>query len=183
MDTSWYRRFFADVPPSNLQATRALAEKGDAEAQFALGLKYGNSLGASQDFGQAVQWYRKAAVQNHALAQFNLGIMYARGQGVSQDDVQAILWIRRAADQGDAGAQFNLGMRLHRACVTGPSRDAAESRIEAYKWLWLSAAQGYKDSDAACERVTLDMTREQVTEGNRRAAAFGAVKPAEPSGQ
>ena len=53
----------------------------------------------------------------------------------------------------------------------------SESKIEAYKWFQLAAAQGYAGSDTAFERVTLIMTREEVAEGNLRAAAFVAEKP------
>ena len=129
-----------------------------------------------QDLLHAAQWYRKAADQNHYLAQFNLGVMYASGQGVLRDDAAAVMWIRKAAEGGDAGAQFNLGTRCHRASVSGLERDATESRIEAYKWLNLAAAQGYRNSDAVCERVILDMTCDEVTEGNHRATRFLEAK-------
>jgi TPR repeat protein len=69
-------------------------------------------------------------------------------------------------------------MRYHRASVWGQQLDVLESKIEAYKWFQLAAAQGYKGSTEACERVTLGMTREQVTEGNEGAAAFIPVQPA-----
>jgi hypothetical protein len=48
--------------------------------------------------------------------------------------------------------------------------------MEALKWLRLSAAQGYRGAESACEFVTLAMTRDQVSEGGRRATAFVAVK-------
>ncbi len=130
-----------------------------------------------------MKWYRKASEQNHPLAQFNLGLMYAKGEGVPQDDAEAVRWIRRAADLGDAGAQFNLGMRYHRASVWGQQLDTLETKIEAYKWLQLAASQGYKGSAEACERMTLGMTREEVTKGNQGVASFVAVKPAEPKAQ
>ena len=136
-----------------------------------------------QDLVQAAQWYRKAADQNHPLAQFNLGLMYTKGEGVPQDDAQAVAWMRKAAQQGDAGAQFNLGMRYHRASVWGLQLDALESKVEARKWLQLAAAQGYKGSAEACERMTLGMNREEVAEGNRRATAFVAAKPSDPQRQ
>lgn len=176
MDSSWYRKLFSRARQPDLNGTRDLADRGDADAQFALGLKYGNGEGELQDFPQALQWYRKAADQNHALAQFNLGIMYAKGQGVPLDDTEAVTWIRKAAERGDAGAQFNLGVRYHRASLGGVRMDAVESRIEAYKWFQLAAAQGYKDSVASGERMTLGMSREEVVEGNHRAARCGTVK-------
>jgi len=143
-------------------------------------VNYGSAEGNLQDLVQAAQWYRKAADQNHSLAQFNLGLMYTKGEGVPQDEAAAVSWMRKAADQGDAGAQFNLGMRYHRASVWGLQLDSLESKVEAYKWLQLAAAQGYKGSADACERLTLGMEREEVAEGNRRAAAFVPGKPANP---
>src|SRR5207249_3160915 len=107
--------------------------------------------------------------QNHCLAQFNLGMMLAQGQGMPRDDAAALTWFRKAAEGGDGGAQYLLGMRYHRSSVDALQTDATESRIEAYKWFRVSAAQGYKGSDAARERVILGMTREEVTEGNHRA--------------
>jgi TPR repeat protein len=170
--TSWYRRFFPQSQKFDLKATRAKADQGDAEAQFALGLKYGIAEGEFQDLGQAAQWYRKAAEQNHALAQFNLGLMYAKGDGVPQDDAEAVRWIRMAAHQGDAGAQFDLGLRYQRASLWGLQLDGLVSKIEAYKWLQLAATQGYKGSAEACGRATLSMTCEEVADGNRGAVAF-----------
>jgi len=154
-----------------LETTTSRAEGGDAQAQFSLGIKFAHD-GAAQDFAQAAQWYLKAADQNHALAQFNLGVMYARGQGVRRDDKQSMVWIRKAAHLGDAGAQYNLGMRTHRTSMGEVEGNAGESRIEAYKWLRLAAAQGYAASEASCEFVALGMTREGVADAGRRVAAF-----------
>jgi TPR repeat protein len=176
MEKPWYRKLFTRVRKPALILTRTKADQGDAEAQFAVALRYGAGQGESCDFLQAAQWYRKAADQNHSLAQFNLGIMYAKGQGVERDDVQAAAWIRKAAEQGDAGAQYNMGTRCHSASLDGLKTEAGEAKIEAYKWLHLASAQGYKDSDAAFERVTLGMTREEVSEGIHRVSLFPAAR-------
>ncbi len=176
MEKSWYRKLVSRLQRPGSTSTQAKADDGDADAQFALGLRCGSRPGEARDFAQAAHWYRKAADQNHPLAQFNLGIMYAKGQGLPQDDAEAVVWIRRAAAQGDAGAYFHLGMRSYRASVSGLPKDVNESRVEAYKWFHLAAAEGYKDSDAACERVTLTMSGDEVAEGNHRAAAFVSGK-------
>ena len=42
------------------------AEGGDAEAQLDLGLMYEYGDGVTQDYGQALNWYRKAADQGAA---------------------------------------------------------------------------------------------------------------------
>lgn len=176
MDTSWVGKFFSRVAKFDMDAVRTRADQGDADAQFTLGLKYGASVGSLQDLAQAAHWYRMAAEQNHALAQFNLALMYAKGDGVLPDEAEALRWIRKAAHLGDAGAQFNLGVRYHCASAGGPPLDALQPKIEAYKWLQLAAAQGYKGSVAAWERVALSMTREEVAAGNQGAVAFATRK-------
>ena len=180
MDKPWYRKLFGRPPESAVETPEVNADHEDAEVQFGLGLRFANDKSSRQDYAQAAHWYRKAADQSHALAQFNLGVMYARGQGVDRDDVTAKMWLGKAAQQGDAGAQYHLGMRHHRASMDGQPDNAVESRVEAFKWLHLAAAQGYKGSVAACEFVTLGMTLQEVTDGRHRTAAFVAVSSNRP---
>ena len=167
----------ANTQESGLAKLQTKADQGDADAQFGLGLHYA-ARGDAPDLVQSAQWYRKAADQDHALAQYNLAVMFAWGQGVPQDDAEAADWIRKAAEGGDAGGQYKLGVRCHRASVDPLRPGADESRIEAYKWLHLAAAQGYRDSTLACQRVTVGMSRAEVHEGKRRAVAFAVRKPA-----
>jgi TPR repeat protein len=177
MEKPWYRELFNRR--QNL-AQQDKAGESDADAHFHLGLIFSNIEGEGQDQVQAAQSYLKAANLNHPLAQFNLGLMYATGQGVARNDSEAVRWIRKAAEQGDAGAQFNLGTRCHRSSVSDVPMDSAESKIESYKWLQLAAAQGYNQAVAACERVTLTMSFEEVAEGQNRVAAFAnSAQPAE----
>ena len=86
---------------------RPLAEQGNANAQYNLGVMYANGNGVPQDDVEAVKWYRLAADQGDADAQYNLGVMYANGTGVPQDDVEAYKWWNLAAAQGDADARGN----------------------------------------------------------------------------
>jgi TPR repeat protein len=78
-----------------------LAELGDVEAQYNLGVMFDEGAGVAQDFAAAAAWYRKAAEQGFVDAQSNLGIMYYHGQGVDRDVAEAAHWFRRAASQGD----------------------------------------------------------------------------------
>jgi len=55
--------------------------------------------------------------------------------------------------------------------------DMGESRIEAYKWFHLAAAQGYNGSLTECQRMTLTMTREEIDESHGRAAVFVVRDP------
>ena len=83
-----------------LQETTAKAKKGDALAQYNLGVMYANGQGVPKDEVEAVKWYRKASEQGDDLAQFNLGVKYANGQGVAKDEVEAYKWWLLAGAQG-----------------------------------------------------------------------------------
>jgi TPR repeat protein len=180
---SWCRHLFSRAERDTGQKdVQSAAEGGNAEAQFALGLRCCTASGASRDVDQGISWYRKAAEQNHALAQFHLAMMLAGGQGVPRDEPMAFAWTRKAAEGGEAGAQFNLGSRYHRASLDRGRVDSPESRTEAYKWFHLAAAQGYHGSVAAYERVALSMTRDEVLEGNQRVATFVVRKIVQPLG-
>ena len=50
------------------------AERGDAAAQSELGWKYAKGDGVTQNYPEAVKWFRKAADQDHAASQSNLGL-------------------------------------------------------------------------------------------------------------
>ena len=95
---------------SNIKDLTEAAEQGDAESQFRLGRRHETGNGVTQDYVQAVNWYRKAAEQGHSNAQYNLGVCYEKGQGVTKDYVQAVNWYRKAAEQGYSYAQYKLGV-------------------------------------------------------------------------
>ena len=76
-------------------------------AQDNLGFMYDNGQGVTQDYKEAIKWYRKAAKQGHVSAQNNLGFMYYNGQGITQDYVQAHKWFNLAAVNGNATAKKN----------------------------------------------------------------------------
>jgi len=57
-----------DQLAATLRDTRARAERGDADAQFKLGMAYEEGRGVTQDYAQAAAWYRKAADQGFTVA-------------------------------------------------------------------------------------------------------------------
>ena len=93
---------------SDSRETLQLAERGNAQAQFNLGMMYENGQGVRQDDAEAFKWYQQAAEQGYAPAQVLLGAMYKNGQGVRQDDAEAVKWYRQAAEQGYSPAQVLL---------------------------------------------------------------------------
>ena len=89
---------------------RKAALRGDADAQFNLGVCYAKGEGVEKDEVEAVKWYRKAALQGHADAQFNLGIRYAKGRGVEKDEVEAYKWVLLADAQGNEDAKEAMAL-------------------------------------------------------------------------
>jgi hypothetical protein len=139
---------------------------------FLKGLSFASGQDIPQDYVRAAQCYTEAAQQDHSLAQLNLAALYERGQGVTRDETKALMWLTKSANLGNAAAQYRLGVQEHLACRTRRGGSAVEGRIEALKWVRLSAAQGFHCAENACEFVALGMTREEVAEGGRRAVAF-----------
>ena len=91
------------------QEMKPLAEQGDADAQYKLGVLYDKGQGIAQNYTQALYWYNKAAEQGDASAQYNLAQMYRMGQGVPPNNAKTLYWYQKAAEQGHANAQYNLG--------------------------------------------------------------------------
>ena len=68
---------------------------------------YEYGQGVTQDYKEAVKWYRLAADQGNADAQLNLGSMHANGQGVTQDYARAHMWLNISASSGHKNAEAN----------------------------------------------------------------------------
>lgn len=112
------------------------AERGDANAQFDLALRYADGDGVEQDQSKAVHWYQKAAEQGHAKAQFNLAVRYENGNGIERDQTKAVRWYLKAAQQGHSGAQFNLAL-----CYRDGD-GVQEDQWKASHWFHMAAEQG-----------------------------------------
>lgn len=103
------------------------AEKGDAKAQFRLGMAYLQGKETPKNYLKAVQWFTKAANQGNSDAQFGLGMAYAYANGVPQDYTKEIEYLTKSADQGNPHAQFYLGS-LYVDGSDGVSKDYIKSR-------------------------------------------------------
>jgi TPR repeat protein len=70
-----------------------------------IGAIYAQGQGVTQDFAQAMIWFKKAADRGDSGGMYNLGQLYDTGNGVPQDHAQARIWYRKAAAGGDENAQ------------------------------------------------------------------------------
>jgi len=128
--------FFMFTSPTPYISISQLAEQGDADAQYTLGISYDFGLGEllPADQAEAVKWYRKAAEQGHAEAQLQLGIHY--GEEDFADQAEAVKWYRKAAEQGHAEAQFRLGICYFMGL------GVEKNEAEAVTWYRKAAEQG-----------------------------------------
>ena len=123
-------------PPrvEDVEQYRREAERGDAEAQTALGLAYETGQGVDRDYAEALVWYRRAAEQGHAEAQWQVCAAYEFGRGVERDRVEAKAWCLPAAEAGHVRAQAQLGTFYHQSIPPDNER--------AVKWNGLASQQG-----------------------------------------
>jgi len=70
-----------------------LAQDGNAEAQYVLGMMYRAGRGVPHDYIEAKKWYMLAAEQGHPIAQFYLGWIYVKGKGVPKDITKGYMWL------------------------------------------------------------------------------------------
>jgi TPR repeat protein len=139
------------------------AERGTAEDQYNLGLRYERGAGISQSHQEAVRWYRRAATQGYPDALYKLCEMSERGQGLPQDYQEALRWCGQAAEHGHGRAMFLLGRLYH----TG--HGVPGDVVRAHMWYNLAAANGYDLGKKWRDRLADDMSPTQIAEAQKLA--------------
>lgn len=96
--------------------TLALANEGDAMAQYQLGTFYlSGERGCLKNETKALEWFQKSATQGNGCALYRLGNMYENGLGgLGKDSTRALKLYQDAVERlialkDDVFAQFNLG--------------------------------------------------------------------------
>ncbi len=172
-----------------LRQIQPMAEAGDIDAQFQLGVMYGNGHGVEKDPVKATQWFDKAINGLDPGAPFNIGVMYHEGEGLPKDYGMAAQWFRKSAERGDGEAQFNLGLMYDQG--RGVPKDLAEAAkwylkaadlgvpraqsnlavmyregqgvkkdlVQAYKWFHAAAAREEKDAKEDAKKARDDLAK------------------------
>ncbi|CAO3621836.1 unnamed protein product [Mucor hiemalis] len=82
-----------------------------SKAMNQIGLLYRDGLGRSQDFKEAIRFFKLSAEKNCHDAFNSMGYMYKQGYGVDVDYEEAFKWYCKAAEEPtDNGGQFNLAV-------------------------------------------------------------------------
>ncbi|ESQ79878.1 tetratricopeptide repeat protein [Asticcacaulis sp. YBE204] len=103
------------------------AFKGDADAQYQLGLSYMYES-PIQDYFTALRWFQSAADQGHGLATYTAAIMYALGQGTPVDFGRAMALYKLAAERGVVRAYSDIGIAYREG------EAVTKDPVEAVKW-------------------------------------------------
>lgn len=123
--------------PGNPAELQNWAERGDADAQFELGLRMLTGEGVKKNEKEGVQWMEKAANQKHLKAQFIMGSLYEDGAGVAKSEEKAFEWYKKSAENGFAAAQQAVSMAYDLG--KGVKKDPEK----ATEWLQKAADQNH----------------------------------------
>ena len=133
--------FATQLHANSFQFTQNQAEKGDANAQLALGDMYYFGDVVTENLPLALKWYQLAAEQGQVDAQYYLGMMHENGDGVAVNTQFARKWYQLAAKQGHAEAQFRLADIMMLS-------DTKEDEQRAFYWYMQAAKQGHANAQS-----------------------------------
>lgn len=117
------------------KAMVALANKGNAEAQYHVGMMHNNGIGTPKDPKQAFEWFQKSTASGDPLGAYKLGCYYD-GQFagvVTTDQNEALKYKLISAKAGYALAQHDVAILY----------DKQGNSEEALKWWKMAGEQGY----------------------------------------
>ena len=117
--------------PDALQKLMKVAEKGNPEAQNAIGQAYLNGKGVTKSEEKAIEWLEKAAAKGSAEALYTMGNFYFYGNSplIGKFYKKAIEYYSKAATKGDANAQRQLSVCLYNGI------GGTQSYRDAFNWL------------------------------------------------
>src|SRR5262249_1000567 len=101
-----------DSLPASLGSVglRAALARGDAAAQYEIGIRLAEGPGVRQVFKVAAEWFDRAAKQGLAPAQFRLAVLHEKGTGVTKDLQSARRLYLAAGQAGSGKALHNLAV-------------------------------------------------------------------------
>lgn len=120
---------------------RARAEKGDAEAQYWVGMAYLKGDNVSRDMKQAFSWFQKSAEKGNVNSLEQLGQFYIIGLISDPDPAKAAECYTRAVEGGNYGAAIALGS------IYFYGMGVEKNLVKAFELFTKASAKGYPLAD------------------------------------
>ena len=183
------------------------ATRGDAAAQYEVGLRYANGEGVTQDMAEAAKWFERAAQQGLTAAEYRLATQFEKGRGVTQSDAKAREWYEKAAQGGNVKAMHNLAVihaegrgtaqdfktaarwftqaanyglgdsQYNLAILNERGLGVPKDPVEAYKWLDIAAKGGDKGAAAKRDAIATELSPEDLARAKVASGTWSAKKP------
>lgn len=156
------------------QRLQPLAQKGDAESQYQLGLfyndlvNYGKTEGYAASLADAAKkkqvWCERSAKQGNSKAMWALAFTYRENRE------RFVYWLEQAAIHGHSDAAEYLGNRLMSDAWNSKTRSLDSSvREKAYYWFEIA---GYLGNEKAMKRLAKDYERGYLQRGDKGLGRF-----------
>ena len=136
------------------------ANKGNAEAQWAMGMMnyHGNPI--LSDIPEAAAWFKKAGNQGHSTSSLVIATMYFYGEYFNKSKRKSLEWMEKAAEQGSVMAMYRTGL------FYGRGDTVPQDKIKAKKWFKLAYSQ--VDSDSKQSNIASFTLKEDIENANDR---------------
>ena len=122
---------------------------------YRIGKMHCYGLGTEQNYGEALKWFEKSAIEGNKFAQFSLANLYYYGNGVEQSYEQAFHWYMAAAEQGQPYAAYSVAQIY----ANGESVDKDEVQAQSYYSQALAGFQKLEADDQADDNLFYKMGR------------------------
>jgi len=142
---------------------KPLAENGNPNAQYFLGIMFLNGQGVMANWTEAAKWFQASAEQGDVGAQFLLGEMSLKGMGMVQNYQKAGTWLRKAAEQGYPDAQYRLGEWY------ADGKGGVTNLMLAYVWLKLAVTNGIQAGIEKIKQVETQLNDQEINRANQLA--------------
>jgi hypothetical protein len=162
-----------------------LSEQGNAVAQNLLGNMYATGKGVPENISEALKWYRRAARQGNPESQYHIGSLYAQGllmPALRVSERKDLPWLENLASIFSWSNYY----QIESANIPETAKDLAKAKVpneytvqgslapgrarnrgtlqnyNAYFWLALSAAGGYKEAIPLRDAEVAKLTRDAI---------------------
>lgn len=160
--------------PRAVDALTPLADRGDARAQFYLGvMRNEGGQGIAKDKTAAFAWLQRAAEHGHMGAQYELYLYYSAGSEADEDALAKRLhWGRAVTAQGlsaDAHGKAQAAVcAIQMGLLYARGWLVPEDRIEAHYLLSYAGLLGRSDGAAAVADLETRMTAAEISQAEQR---------------